>query len=73
VVITDLGVLEPHPVTNELMLVALHPGMEVARVRDETGWDLRVNAELTVNQPPTADELGVLRDLKARTEQAHSR
>jgi len=72
VVITDLGVLEPHPKTNELTLVALHPGMEVARVRDETGWDLRVDPDLRVNQPPTTDELGVLRDLKARTEQAHS-
>jgi hypothetical protein len=46
--------------------------MEVARVRDETGWDLRVDPDLNVNQPPTADELGVLRDLKTRTEQAHS-
>jgi glutaconate CoA-transferase subunit B len=72
VVITDLGVLEPHPETNELTLVALHPGMEVARVRDETGWDLRVDPDLRVNQPPTADELEVLRDLKTRTEQAHS-
>ena len=72
VVITDLGVLEPHPETNELMLMALHPGMEVARLRDETGWDLRVDPDLTVNQPPTADELGVLRDLKTRTDQAHS-
>jgi glutaconate CoA-transferase subunit B len=73
VVITDLGVLEPHPETNELMLAALHPGVEVDRVRDETGWDLRVDPDLRVSEPPTADELGVLRDLKARTEQAHSR
>jgi glutaconate CoA-transferase subunit B len=73
VVITDLGVLQPHPETNELTLAALYPGVEVDRVRSETGWDLRVDPDLTVSEPPTADELGVLRDLKARTEQAHSR
>jgi glutaconate CoA-transferase subunit B len=72
VVITDLGVLRPHRETNELGLVEVYPGVEVDRVRGETGWDLRVDPDLTVSEPPTADELGVLRDLKARTEQAHS-
>ena len=72
VVITDLGVLQPHPETKELILAALHPGVEVDRVRSETGWDLQVDPHLIVSEPPTADELGVLRDLKTRTEQAHS-
>ncbi len=71
-VITDLGVLRPHPETNELALVAVHPGVEVDRVRDETGWDLEVDPDLGLSDPPTGDELLVLRDLKARTERAHS-
>ena len=73
VVITDLGVLEPHPETHELRLVALHPGVGVEKVRDETGWDLDVASVLAVSEPPTPEELGILRELKARTEVAHSR
>lgn len=31
-VITNLGVLEPHPETKQLMLTAVHPGLEVEQV-----------------------------------------
>jgi glutaconate CoA-transferase subunit B len=64
-VITDLGVLEPDPVTCELTLTAVHPGVEVATVRDRTGWDLRVAGDLAVGDPPTAEELRLLRELEA--------
>jgi glutaconate CoA-transferase subunit B len=72
-VITDLGVLEPHPETHELRLVATHPGVEVGTVRDETGWELALAQDITVSQPPTSEELSILRELKARTDLAHSR
>ena len=71
-VITDLGVLEPDPETHELRLVAVHPGVEVDRVRAETGWDLVVADDLRVTSPPAPDELAMLRELKARTEAAHA-
>lgn len=32
-----------------------------------TGWDLKVADELETTDPPTEEELKVLRDLKART------
>ncbi|HSO50633.1 MAG TPA: CoA-transferase, partial [Acidimicrobiia bacterium] len=72
-VITDLGVLRPDPVTHELILTAVHPGVEVDRVVDETGWDLGVSPVVEVTDPPTAEELAVLRDLMERTEAAHRR
>jgi glutaconate CoA-transferase subunit B len=72
VVITDLGVLEPDSLTHELTLVATHPGVDLETVRDNTGWDLRVADELGVSDLPTPEELRVLRDLKARTAEAHS-
>lgn len=65
-VITDLGVLEPDPATNELTLVALHEGADVAQAREATGWDLKVAADLAVTEPPTDEELGALRELVAR-------
>jgi glutaconate CoA-transferase subunit B len=64
-VITDLGVLHPDPVTNELTLTHLHPGASVQQVRAATGWDLAVADDVRVTAAPTADELGMLRALDA--------
>src|SRR5215467_1296651 len=41
-VITDLGILTPDPVTRELTLTSLHPGIAVEKVIDNTGWSLKV-------------------------------
>jgi glutaconate CoA-transferase, subunit B len=66
-VITDLGVLRPDPETKELTLVALHPGATAEAAKEATGWNLRVAEDLGVTEPPTEEELRVLRELKART------
>jgi len=65
-VITDLGVLEPEPGTCELMLTEIHPGVEVDKVRGETGWELKVADELKTTEPPTDEELSALRELLDR-------
>ena len=67
VVITDLGILEPDPESGEMTLVALHPGSSVEGAREATGWDLKVAESLKTTEPPTEDELRVLRGLKERT------
>jgi glutaconate CoA-transferase subunit B len=64
-VITDLGLLRPDPDTFELVLGALHPGVSVEEARAATGWDLAVEANLGHTEPPTGDELEVLRRLEA--------
>ena len=66
-VITDLGVLRPDPQDNELTLVAVHPGVEVRDVQDQTQWPLRVASQIEVTDAPTAEELVALRDLKSRS------
>jgi glutaconate CoA-transferase subunit B len=70
VVITDLGVLRPDPETKELTLTALHPGATVEQAREATDWELRVAEDPGTTDPPTDEELAVLRDLHARTEAA---
>lgn len=70
-VITDLGLLEPDPVTRELTLTHLHPGVTVEAAKAATGWPLRVGAELGVTAPPSEHELTALRALHARTAAAH--
>ena len=63
-VITELGVLEPRD--GELTLTQIHDGVTVDEVREATGWDLRVAGELATTEPPTAEELGALRELVRR-------
>ena len=67
VVITDLGVLRPDPVTEELVLRAVHPGVDPARAVACTGWPLRVDPGLERTAPPTPAELAALRALTSGT------
>jgi glutaconate CoA-transferase subunit B len=64
-VVTDLGILEPDPATRELTLVQTHPGVEIGQVREATGWELRIADRLRRTEPPSADELTMLRSLSA--------
>ena len=64
VVVTDLGVLEPRD--GELTLVAVHPGVDVDRVRAATGWSLAVAGDVRETEPPTELELQVLRALHTK-------
>ena len=64
VVVTDLGVLEPRE--RELTLVAVHPGVEVDRVRAATGWSLAVADDVRETEPPTEPELRALRALRTK-------
>jgi glutaconate CoA-transferase, subunit B len=63
-VITDLGVLEPRD--GELTLTHVHDGVTVEQVRDATGWDLSVAAEVATTEPPTPEELAALKELTSR-------
>ena len=64
VVITDLGILERRD--GELTLVAVHPGVAVEDVRAATGWDLRVDDDVSETEPPGGDELTALRALRTK-------
>jgi len=71
-VITDLGLMKPDPETCELTLVAVHPGVTVDQVLQATGWPLKIVDEVATSNPPTDNELSTLRDLRARTKEAHN-
>jgi glutaconate CoA-transferase subunit B len=70
-VITDLGVMVADPSSGELTLIALHPGISEAQVKNATGWDLKTSANVARTPEPSASELSALRDLYARTAAAH--
>ena len=67
-VITDLGVLAPDPDTCELTLTAVHPGVTVEQVRENTGWRLAVADDLATTDVPTDEELDILHSLQSTLE-----
>jgi glutaconate CoA-transferase, subunit B len=62
VVITDLGVLRR---ADELVLEAVHPGVTLEQAREATGWELKVADDVRTTDPPTRQELALLRGLHA--------
>jgi glutaconate CoA-transferase, subunit B len=64
-VITDLGVLRPNPMTCELTLTGIYPGVSVADVQSRTGWDLQICPDLSELAQPSDAELAALRGLLA--------
>jgi glutaconate CoA-transferase, subunit B len=70
-VITNLCILKPDPVTRELTVASLHPGVMREQVRGATGWDIRFANDVTTTDAPTDREVAVLRDLLKRTAEAH--
>jgi glutaconate CoA-transferase subunit B len=59
-VVTDLGLLEPDE-TGELILSAVHPGVDPAKPLANTGWPLKTATDLRQTQPPSGEELSILR------------
>ena len=72
-VITDLGILRPHPETRELEFRERYEGVTPEQAVAATGWPLRLAARVDSVPPPTPDELAVLRELHRRTQEAHRR
>ena len=72
VIITDLGILKPDPETKEFHLESIHPDVTVDEVQENTGWELKIAEELETTPEPSAEYLGILRDLNERTALAHS-
>ncbi|HEY2384940.1 MAG TPA: CoA-transferase [Terriglobia bacterium] len=70
-VITDLGILETHPVSGQLILTSRHRGVSVEQIRQATGWPLALAELLEETPEPAAAEVLALRDLNERTRRAH--
>jgi glutaconate CoA-transferase subunit B len=62
-VVTDLGLLGFDEDAKRMKLLALHPGVAADRVQENTGFELLIATDLPVTDPPTENELAVLRQL----------
>lgn len=60
-IVTDLGIMEPDA-TGELIITALHPGIQIQQMKNNTGWDLKAASEIRVTELPNEQELRILRE-----------
>jgi glutaconate CoA-transferase subunit B len=61
-VVTNLAVLGYHPETKRMMLLATQPGVSVAQVVENTGFELAIADQVEESPPPSAEELRILRE-----------
>jgi glutaconate CoA-transferase subunit B len=60
-VITDLAVMGYAPKSKRMQVLSLHPGIALERARAATGFPLEIADPLTTTDPPTTEELRILR------------
>jgi len=69
--ITDLCIMEPDPMTKEMTVVSIHPGVTREQIQENTGWTVKFADKVAETPAPTEKELKVLRELNERTARAH--
>ena len=62
-VVTTLGVFGFEPATRRMRIEATHPGVTTEQIRANTGFPLGEAERVTVTEPPSDDELSMLRAL----------
>lgn len=62
-VVTDLGIFGFDDKTKRMKIVALHSGVTVAQVQDNTGFELAAGPDIAVTERPAERELAFLRKL----------
>ncbi|MGH9573082.1 MAG: CoA-transferase subunit beta [Candidatus Acidiferrales bacterium] len=72
-IVSDLCLMKPDTDTNEFVVVSMHPGITREMVRKNTSWNVRFGLHVDETPEPSEKELTILRDLNARTAQAHGR
>lgn len=59
--ISTQGIFEFDPVTKEMFLAKVHPGVKVENIKKKVPWDLKVSPELSETERPTDEEIDFVR------------
>ena len=62
-VVTDRGLFKFDQETKEMYLEAIYPGMNVEQIKELIDWELKVSPQLYVMDPPTVEQITVMRTL----------
>ncbi len=61
-IVTDLAVMGFDEKTRAMQVESLHPGVDLDKVKAETGFELMAAPRIELTEPPTAEELRTLRE-----------
>ena len=67
-VVTDLAILGFDETSKVMQLEAIHPGVSLEDVIENTGFDLLIPEAVPTTEPPNAEELALLRALDPDTQ-----
>jgi glutaconate CoA-transferase subunit B len=62
-VVTNLCQMDFDPKTKKIRLATVHPGVSVQQILENTGFDLIIPKEVITTEPPTYEELELLRTI----------
>lgn len=60
-VVTNLCVMDFHPESKRMRLISVHPGVTVSQVREATGFEPVIEAEIPETDSPSAEEVSLIR------------
>jgi|LSQX01.3.fsa_nt_gb glutaconate CoA-transferase subunit B len=60
-VVTTMGIYRFDAETCEMYLEKIHPGITVEQVKAAVKWDLKVSPHLTETEPPTEEQVAIMR------------
>ena len=60
--VSDLGQFDFSPETGRMRLVSLHAGVPLRRLIAKTGFEVIIPEDVAETEPPTAEELSLLRE-----------
>ncbi|MBL6931791.1 MAG: CoA-transferase [Rhodospirillales bacterium] len=58
--ITDRGILRPYGPDNEMHLASIHEGNTIEEIRENTGWNLKIQPKMIETPPPSPEEMAAL-------------
>ncbi len=61
-VVTQLGIMGFDEATKRMTLLAVHPGVTVQDIRENTEFEMIIPAEVSVTSPPTPEEIRLLHE-----------
>ncbi|MBF7083645.1 glutaconate CoA-transferase [Desulfallas sp. Bu1-1] len=59
-VITNKCIFRFDPLTKEMYLDELFPGVTIEEVRSDVGWDLKISSDIKIVEPPTEKEIEIM-------------
>jgi len=62
-VISNLGIMRFDEQTKEMYVECTFPGIEIGQVKENTGWDIKVSSNVEECEPPTEEEIQIIRDI----------